>query len=285
MRSPLAALAAVLAVLCGLLAGLVPGAQADPVLPVPTYPTSPFGEPTGANDWHCRPTAARPEPVIIVHGTFGDRKDLLDDLSSAMVAQGFCVFSLDYGNRGTGPIERSARQLKQFTTKVLAATGAAKVSMVGHSQGGMMPRYFIKFLGGDAVVDDLVGLSPSNHGTSTVPGASGSGGSSTGGFCVACEQQSAGSAFLRRLNAGDETPGQVSYTQVTTRYDEVVVPYTSAYLTPGPRTTNVTLQDACPTDLADHVRIPMSTAAISWVLDALTHPGPADPSFTPACGV
>ena len=49
---------------------------------------------------------------------------------------------------------------------MLAATGAAKVSMVGHSQGGMMPRYYIKFLGGASKVDDLVGLSPSNHGTS-----------------------------------------------------------------------------------------------------------------------
>lgn len=252
----------------------------------PAYPTNPFGEPTGANDWSCRPTTQRPEPVIIVHGTFGDRKSLLDDLSAAMVDRGFCVFSLDYGNRGTGPIADSARQLKRFTQKVLDATGATKVSMVGHSQGGMMPRYYIKFLGGDAVVDDLVGLSPSNHGTSTVQGGSGSGGGSgTGGFCVACDQQSAGSAFLRRLNAGDETPGQVSYTQITTRYDEVVVPYTSAYLAAGPRTTNITLQDACPTDLAEHVRIPMSTAAISWTLDALTHDGPADPRFTPACGV
>ena len=84
MRSPIAALAAVLAVLCGLLAGLVPGAQADPVLPVPTYPTAPFGDPTGANDWHCRPTAARPEPGIIVHGTFGARQDLLDAQKAIM---------------------------------------------------------------------------------------------------------------------------------------------------------------------------------------------------------
>ena len=38
--------------------------------------------------------------------------------------------------------------------------------MVGHSQGGMMPRYYIKFLGGADKVDDLVGLAPSNHGTS-----------------------------------------------------------------------------------------------------------------------
>src|SRR5438132_903822 len=49
--------------------------------------------------------------------------------------------------------------------RALAATGAAKADLVGHSQGGMMPRYYLKFLGGAAHVDKLVALAPSNHGT------------------------------------------------------------------------------------------------------------------------
>ena len=244
-------------------------------------PTNPFGDPTGANDWSCQPTTQRPEPVILVHGTFGDKKSLLDDLSAAMVAEGFCVYSFDYGNRGTRDIPTSAKQLRAFTAKVLDATGAARVSMVGHSQGGMMPRYYIKFLGGAAVVDDLVGLSTSNHGTTIVADPSNP---LTGGLCPACNQQGAGSDFLTRLNAGDETPGRVSYTQISTRYDEVVVPYTSAFLAAGPRTTNVTIQDSCPGDTAEHVFIPMSHTAIAWVLDALTRPGPADPAYRPVCG-
>src|SRR6478735_10987548 len=87
--------------------GLVAPAQAVPI----PLPTSPFGEPTGANDWSCVPTAEHPTPVVIVHGTFGDRKSLLDDLSSAMVGEGYCVFSLDYGDRGTQDIATSAQQL------------------------------------------------------------------------------------------------------------------------------------------------------------------------------
>lgn len=272
MRRVLGAL--VLSVL--VLAGLSAPAGADGV----PLPTSPFGDPTGANDWSCTPTVERPEPVIIVHGTFGDKKSLLDDLSAAMVGKGFCVYSFDYGNRGTGDIPTSARQLKRFTATVLAATGAAKVSMVGHSQGGMMPRYYIRFLGGARVVDDLVGLSPSNHGTAIVADPTNP---LTGGLCPACNQQGAGSDFLTKLNAGDETPGMVSYTQISTRYDEVVVPYTSAFLAAGPRTTNVTIQDSCPADLAEHVLIPMSRTAIAWTLNALTRPGPADPAFRPTC--
>ena len=249
--------------------------------PLP-YPTSPFGEPTGANDWGCLRTAERPIPVVIVHGTFGDRKSLLDRLSSAMVEEGFCVYSLDYGNRGTGPIEDSAQQLKTFVDKVLAATGAEKVSLVGHSQGGMMPRYYIKFLGGADLVDDLVGLAPSNHGTDATGGSS-QPNPLLDTLCPACQQQSAGSDFLTNLNAGDETPGPVSYTNITTRYDEVVVPHTSGYLEPGPETTNVTLQDVCATDFAEHIQIPMSATAIELTLNALTRPGPADLCFT-NCG-
>jgi len=239
------------------------------------YPTSPEGDPPGANDWDCRPTVARPTPVILVHGTFGDRKHLLERLSQAIKDEGFCVFSLDYGSRGTGDIADSARELKRYTQRVLEATGAERVSMVGHSQGGMMPRYYLKFLGGTAVVDDLVGMAPSNHGTTIAQGDNAE--------CRACEQQAAGSPFLQRLNAGDETPGDVSYTQITTTYDEVVVPHTSGYLTEGPRTTNLTLQDVCPLDTSDHLLIPTSTTTIAIALDALTREGPAREDVQVAC--
>ena len=232
----------------------------------------------GANDWSCKPTKAHPYPVVIVHGTFGDSKTLLDRLSWRMHTAGYCVFALDYGTRATGPIEASAAQLKAYVTKVLAATGAAKVSMVGHSQGGMMPRYYIKFLGGASKVDDLVGLSPSNHGTSNplllTPGLR--------FLCPSCLQQKTGSAFLKRLNAGDETPGPVSYTNIVTRHDEVVLPYTSGNLR-GPRTTNITLQAMCPLDLSGHLLIPMDGAAIRLVLNALGRRGPADPAYRPSC--
>jgi triacylglycerol lipase len=279
MRALLGTLVA--ALLLGAGVSVAPPADADG-LPVP-LPTAPEGDVPGVNSWDCRPPAAHPRPVVLVHGTFGDRRHLLEPLSTALLGQGYCVFSLDYGNRATQDISTSARTLKQFTTAVLAATGARKVSMVGHSQGGMMPRYYVKFLGGAKKVDDLVGLVPSNHGTDdTGPGNPLTQGL-FGAACPACVQQTAGSPFLTRLNAGDETPGHVSYTQITTRYDEVVTPYLSAYLAPGRKTTNITLQDLCPYDLSEHVFIPTDPVAIQLVLDALGRTGPADPSFRPIC--
>jgi len=245
--------------------------------PWSTYPTM-DRDPVGSNDWTCQPTAERPYPAVLVHGTFGDRASLLDGLSWSLKQDGHCVFSLDYGNRATGPIEESAAQLDGFVDDVLAATGAPRVSIVGHSQGGMMPRYYIKYLGGDGLVEDLVGLAPSNHGTE-VSGSLGSG--ETQG-CEACDQQSAGSDFLEDLNNPDETPGDVDYTQVVTRYDEVVVPYTSGFLT-GERSTNITLQDYCAANTAEHLTIPADRLAIAWVLHAFDVEGPADPAAPLGC--
>ena len=232
----------------------------------------------GANDWSCRPTQAHPSPVVIVHGTFGDSQTLLRRLSWSVSRAGYCVFALDYGKRATAPIEGSAAELGSFVDRVLEATGAAKVSLVGHSQGGMMPRYFIRFLGGATKVDDLVGLAPSNHGTANplllTPGLS--------RLCRSCLQQKTGSSFLRRLNAGDETPGPVSYTNIVTRYDEVVLPYTSGYLN-GENTTNVRLQSKCRLHFPGHVLLPSDGAAIRITLNALGRRGPASPTYRPSC--
>jgi triacylglycerol esterase/lipase EstA (alpha/beta hydrolase family) len=238
----------------------------------------PSVSPPGANDFTCRPSSAHPAPVVLVHGTFEGAADNWSLVSPQIKDAGYCVFALEYGDRGTGDIAESAGQLGRFVDAVLGATGARKVSLIGHSQGGMMPRYYVKFLGGDTKVDDLVGLAPSNHGT-TNPGAFVTGAT----VCMACDQQRAGSAFLQQLNAGDETPGGVSYTVVQTRYDEVVTPYTSAFLAGGRNTANVLLQDACPAEVIDHHEIPNSRLAIRWALKALGRSGPADPADPPSC--
>lgn len=238
----------------------------------------PAVSPPGANDFTCRPSAEHPAPVVLVHGTFEGAADNWSTVSPQLAGAGYCVFALEYGDRGTGDIAASAGQLERFVDAVLGATGARKVSLVGHSQGGMMPRYYVKFLGGDTKVDDLVGLAPSNHGT-TNPGAFVTGQT----VCEACDQQRAGSDFLLELNAGDETPGRVSYTVVQTMYDEVVTPFTSAFLAGGANTANILLQDACPAEVVDHHEIPNSQLAVRWTLQALGRPGPADPQEAPSC--
>lgn len=243
--------------------------------------------PPGANDWSCKPSAEHPYPVVLVPGTFESMEKNWSTLSPYLKSAGYCVYALNYGQTNgvyaTAPVKDSAKELAPFIDAVRSATGAKQVDLVGHSQGGMMPRYYIKFLGGAPYVDDLVGIAPSNHGTKLLPSENPLAALLPGLICVACNQQTWGSAFLQHLNAGDETPGGVSYTQIESRYDEVVVPYTSAFLTPGPRTTNVTLQSLCPGLYTEHLLIPNNKVTIAVTLNALRNPGPAAKDFRPAC--
>ncbi|MFB7323617.1 MULTISPECIES: esterase/lipase family protein [unclassified Streptomyces] len=220
----------------------------------------------GWNDYGCKPSAAHPRPVVLVHGTFGNSIDNWLSLAPYLKDRGYCVFSLDYGQLpgvplfyGLGPIDKSAEQLSAFVDKVLTATGAARADLVGHSQGGMMPRYYLKFLGGAAKVNALVGIAPDNHGTTLsgltnllpyFPGASDLLKTATPGLA----DQIAGSAFLAKLNEGGDTVPGVRYTVIATKYDEVATPWRSQYLT-GPDVRNVLLQDLCAVDLSEHVTI------------------------------
>ncbi|WP_356902785.1 alpha/beta fold hydrolase [Arthrobacter sp. YD4] len=108
--------------------------------------------PPGANDWACKPTAEHPFPVILVPGTFESMAKNWASMAPALKSEGYCVYSLNYGSTNgvdaTGPIADSAAQLAPFVDAVLASTGAEKVDLVGHSQGGMMPRYYMGFLDG-----------------------------------------------------------------------------------------------------------------------------------------
>jgi triacylglycerol esterase/lipase EstA (alpha/beta hydrolase family) len=250
--------------------------------------------PPGANDWSCQPNAAHPRPVVLVHGTFADMSDSWQALAPLLKNNGYCVFALNYGSYsgsdaigvyGVGDIPTSAAELSAFVDEVLAATGASEVDLVGHSQGGMMPRYNLKNLDGAARVHTLVGLSPSNHGTTLdglfilanfFPGAN----QFTGALCPACEQQRAGSAFITELNAGGETVPGVEYTVIQTLYDQVVTPYTSAFLS-GANVHNVLLQSQCLLDLGDHLSMPYDHIADADVLTALDPLHPKHPWCTP----
>jgi len=234
--------------------------------------------PTGTNNWSCRATTAHPNPVVLVHGTYGDMT-VWNTMGPALANAGYCVYALNYGNQGTESMATSAGELKSFVDKVLASTGATKVSIVGHSQGGTMPRYYLKNLGGAAKVNDMISISAANHGTTNTGVTAKMVGYPS---CVACGQLLAGSSFLASLNATDETPGAVSYTNIATSYDKVVTPYTSGYLA-GPSTTNIKLQDDCPADTASHSQMPSDPAVIRLVGSALATTGPTPAAYRPKC--
>ena len=274
ITAPIRRLALVSAAIAALAAATAPAARADVTDLLPST------SPPGANDFTCKPTAAHPPPVVLVHGTFEGATDNWATVSPQIKAAGYCVFALEYGNRGTGDIAASAGQLQRFvdarprrdrraegpTRRALAGRhDAALVHQVPRRRGegrrprrprAVQPRHDEP--GRHVAGDDVV--------------------------CPACEPADAPA----RRSCSSSTPatrrrGPCPTPSIETRYDEVVTPYTSAFLAPGPNTANILLQDACPDEVIDHHLIPHSALAIRWTLQALGRRGPADPTNPPSC--
>jgi pimeloyl-ACP methyl ester carboxylesterase len=249
---------------------------------------APDTPPPGANDWSCQLTAAHPDPVILVHGTFANMDDNWQAASPLLADNGYCVYAFNYGGtsatspiQGIGDIAASAAQLGSFVNTVLAATGAAKVDLVGHSQGGMMPRYYLDNLGGASKVNDFVALAPSNYGTTldgltefaSLLGVAGEINGALTSVCPACVEQEQGSAFLASLNATPTVAG-VHYTVIESVDDEVVTPYTNAFLPAAANVTNITVQHQCLLDGSDHLEIAADPIAMADMLNALDPSAP-----------
>jgi triacylglycerol lipase len=248
--------------------------------------------PPGANDWSCKPSAEHPYPVVLVPGTFESMEKNWSTLSPYLKSAGYGVYALNYGQTNgvyaTAPVKDSAKELAPFIDAVRSATGAKQVDLVGHSQGGMMPRYYMGFLGGAKYVHQLVGIAPSNHGTEGVilpPPDLVPTPDYTAAGCAACADQQAGSPFMQELNSIGDTVAGPSYTVISTIHDEVVIPYNSQFLNGSARqVTNITIQDKCPADVFEHDQTPNDPVVHQFVANALGQAsGPADPAFQPVC--
>ncbi|WP_446221558.1 esterase/lipase family protein [Nocardia sp. IBHARD005] len=258
---------------------------------------SPDIAPGGANRWDCRPSAEHPNPVVLLHGTWLNAFDTFSYLSPQLARAGFCVFALNFGRSGlleggglgavlpgrygVGPMEESSRQVADFIERVRTTTGAAKVDIVGHSQGGTIANHYLKFEGGAGKVEKVVTYGATHHGTTlmgiaTLGRAINNLGIDILGFNepivgISNIQQAVGSPFYATLNAaGDTVPG-VDYTAVASRYDEVTNPYDWTFLRAGDGATvrNITLQEGCEQDLSDHLTLMYSPRAASIALNAL----------------
>ncbi|ADG88798.1 esterase/lipase family protein [Thermobispora bispora] len=166
--------------------------------------------------------AATPDPVIFVHGWSGA------DWNWAVMIADFQrngwpsnrLFAWNYDWTQSNAV--TAQKLAAYVDQVRAQTGAAKVDIVTHSMGGLSSRYYLKFLGGTAYVDDWVSIGGPNHGTNASY------------LCnllmVSCAEMNYNSAFLTQLNAGDETPGPVNYGTFWSNCDEIINPDSSVLL-------------------------------------------------------
>jgi triacylglycerol esterase/lipase EstA (alpha/beta hydrolase family) len=238
--------------------------------------------PAGANDWSCRPSAAHPRPVVLLHGTIENQRSIFSALSPLLKNDGYCVYTLNFGSGiftfgqfyGLDPVADSAKEASKFIDTVRSKTGSAKVDLVGHSQGGLLARYYVQKLGGAAKVQNVVALATPNHGT-TFSGIISLAKYFPGvdkifvySWCKSCQDQVAGSSLIASVNAGGGTSPNVQYTNIATKYDEVSTPYTTAFLA-GSNVTNITVQDGCSSDYSEHLAIAYDQRALWFVRKAL----------------
>lgn len=217
--------------------------------------------------------------VILLHGSGGTSATNWFALSPLLASRGMRVFAFDYGRHGQGLFARPrgrwaglpgvgdatvcAEELEQFVDRVLAATGAEKVALVGHSYGALVAQYYILRRGGSARVSHFVGLAPNIHGTTfggllRLPLATRIGVSLVG---ANVGQLAAGSQFIASMYADGDMADGVDYTIVTPRWDMLSTPM-KAQAIEGAK--NIRLGG-----LAGHVLVVFSRKGLDHVATAL----------------
>lgn len=227
-------------------------------LPQATGSTTPGSAPTGG---------VGQVPVVLVHG-FGGTTDNMTTIAARLRADGRETISVSLPELGTADIGLSVREVE----RVVRASGARTVDLVGYSLGGVVVRAWVDSGSDSASPRRVVTIASPHHGaqlaeTAAVFDPSG---------CVgACAQLRPGSQFLRELNAPDETPGPAAWTTIWTSRDETVTPPESARLTGA---VNVRLQDVCPDSGVGHGSINRNPLPMGLVVLALRGELGATPS-------
>jgi triacylglycerol lipase len=259
---------------------------AGPALPSPALaarPGPPLSVPPGrlASALHCtgNPAAsarAGRTPVLLIHGTTSNaRANFSWNWDRAFDGERRAHCDVDLPDSGNSDIQVAAEYVV-FGIRTLHAATGSRIDLLGHSQGGMIGRWALKFWPDTRhMVDDYVSLAASNHGTTVFAAQC-----ATTPTCTAANwQQRTGSNFLTALNRGPQTWPGISYTQLYTRHDEIVVPNQdwrgSSSLPPAPGVSNIAVQDLCRFETVEHFGMAYDNAAWLLSMDALIHPGPA----------
>ena len=236
----------------------------------------------GINDPSCVPSGQIVEPVVLLHGTYNNA-GVWKSLIPMLKDQGACVWAFDYGaddvslqnaspsTKAISDLDDAAEEIARHVDYVRAVTGAEKVDLVGHSQGGTHIKTYTQMYGGAEHVARAVALGGNFHGTTL--GGQGEGLAKFIAFAprlaaflasTAGIQQVVGSEFMQRLNALPDTAPGVLYTSIYSPADKTVTPNSSSQLAAvdGADVVNLNLGEVCGV-APRHDKLPTDRTALS----------------------
>lgn len=222
-------------------------------------------------------------PVLIVGGTMAPEL-IYVILEGRLRGDGYTVEFFELPGQGKIDINESAKFLRDRIGSVLLRTGARKLHLIAHSQGGIVARTYIYRHNGAESVESLITLASPHKGTQFVtsndPMATFLGcGQAANPKPLPCQQLSVGSALLKELGSQPFANDSIYYTTLVTKTDSFVVPFLNGQMDGCIRKNaagvslacNVTVQDQCPLRLVDHIGLASDGAVYSGIKSALLH--------------
>ncbi|KAI1458458.1 alpha/beta-hydrolase [Annulohypoxylon moriforme] len=242
-----------------------------------------YGAP--ANNFSC---VSKRNPVVMLHGLSANRDVDLNMLQYELNRRGYCTFSQTYGAwplvpwiGGLRTMADSAKDIADFVKEVKDKTGASKVDIVGHSEGGVQSIYVPMTQSGISdIVEHVVALGPAIHGAKYYGFTDlwYIGGNVTRALakvvqdalgCPACDDMMTGGAVYTEFlnNAGHIAQSGNKMTVIMSKSDTLVSPDVSEINEAGVK--NVFVQDTCPDDPVGHAGLMWDKSVWRLIVNAL----------------
>jgi triacylglycerol esterase/lipase EstA (alpha/beta hydrolase family) len=161
-----------------------------------------------------------PRPVLLLYGFMATRRTF-EILEHRLRRDQFCVWSVNLGGWkeafNTHAIDDLAERVRDKIERLYARyPQMGPLSIIGHSKGGLIGHYYIKRLGGDRRVRNLVTLGTPHNGSPTAY----LGIAAYGLISRSIWQLTPMSPFIRRLKMG-AFPRDVRFTSIFSKADGV----------------------------------------------------------------
>ena len=159
--------------------------------------------------------------MLLVHGFLATPR-VVGWLAARLGRLGYCAHGVDlgglFGRFNARPVEELARVVAERVEQLARDHRCERIDLVGHSEGGLIGRYYVQKLDGAPRVRHLVTLGTPHHGTRWARS-----GRLVRHVLPSLQQMAPGSPLLRDL-ADDSFPASVQLTSIYSQRDSICPP-------------------------------------------------------------